>query len=174
MSRQNSDKLKIIPLGGVNGIGKNITCFEYGQDIIVVDCGLGFPEDNMLGVDLVIPDFSYLISNKDRVRALFLTHGHEDHIGAVPYFLKKLNIPVYGTLLTLGILEGKLEEHDILSDSVLNVVKAGQTVNSGCFSVEFIRVNHSIADACALINTDTLFLSLLFRYICVFRPGGET
>ena len=148
MPNKKTEKLRVIPLGGVNGIGKNITVFEYGPDMIVVDCGLAFPEDNMLGVDLVIPDMSYIESNKDKLRGLFITHGHEDHIGAVPYFLKKFDVPVYGTRLTLGIIEGKFEEHDI-SGADLVEVKAGQTIKAGAFSVEFIKVNHSIADACA-------------------------
>ena len=153
MPKTKTEKLRIIPLGGVNGIGKNITVFEYAQDMIVVDCGLAFPEDNMLGVDLVIPDMTYLEANRDKLRALFITHGHEDHIGAVPYFLKKLPVPVYGTRLTLGIIEGKLEEHDVQADDLLNEVSAGQTIKAGVFSVEFIKVNHSIADACALCIT---------------------
>ena len=152
MPNKKTEKLRVIPLGGVNGIGKNITVFEYGPDMIVVDCGLAFPEDNMLGVDLVIPDMSYIESNKDKLRGLFITHGHEDHIGAVPYFLKKFDVPVYGTRLTLGIIEGKFEEHDI-SGADLVEVKAGQTIKAGAFSVEFIKVNHSIADACALCIT---------------------
>ena len=152
MPNKKTEKLRVIPLGGVNGIGKNITVFEYGADMIVVDCGLAFPEDNMLGVDLVIPDMSYIESNKDKLRGLFITHGHEDHIGAVPYFLKKFDVPVYGTRLTLGIIEGKFEEHDI-SGADLVEVKAGQTIKAGAFSVEFIKVNHSIADACALCIT---------------------
>ena len=152
MPNKKTEKLRVIPLGGVNGIGKNITVFEYGPDMIVVDCGLAFPEDSMLGVDLVIPDMSYIESNKDKLRGLFITHGHEDHIGAVPYFLKKFDSPVYGTRLTLGIIEGKFEEHDISSANLVEV-KAGQTIKAGVFSVEFIRVNHSIADACALCIT---------------------
>ena len=152
MPNKKTEKLRVIPLGGVNGIGKNITVFEYGPDMIVVDCGLAFPEDSMLGVDLVIPDMSYIESNKDKLRGLFITHGHEDHIGAVPYFLKKFDSPVYGTRLTLGIIEGKFEEHYISSANLVGV-KAGQTINAGVFSVEFIRVNHSIADACALCIT---------------------
>jgi len=142
--------LKIIPLGGLNEIGKNITAFEYGNDIIVLDCGIAFPDEEMLGIDLVIPDFSYLIKNKDKVRALVITHGHEDHIGAIPFFLKEINVPVYGTRLTLGLVEHKLYEHNILSTTKLNKVSAGDTVRFGEITVEFIRTNHSIADACAI------------------------
>lgn len=147
---KNKKKLKIIPLGGLQEIGKNITVFEYGDDIIVVDCGLAFPEDEMLGIDMVIPDVSYLSKNKDKVRGIVLTHGHEDHIGALPYVLREINVPVYGTKLTLGLLEYKLEEHGMLSDVTLNVVQQGQTVDLGVFKVEFIRSTHSIADAVAL------------------------
>lgn len=143
-------KLKIIPLGGLNEIGKNMTVFEYGSDIIVVDCGLAFPDDEMFGVDLVIPDISYLIKNKDKVRGVVLTHGHEDHIGALPYFLKEINTPVYGTRLTLGLVEYKLREHNLVSQVALNRVTQGSTIKLGCFSIEFIRSNHSIADAVAL------------------------
>lgn len=143
-------KLKIFALGGLNEIGKNMTVLECGNDIIIVDCGIGFPDDDMLGVDLVIPDFTYISNNIDKVRGVFLTHGHEDHIGSLPYFLRSCNVPVYGTRLTLGILENKLAEHKLLSSARLNTVSAGSTVDVGCFSIEFIRVNHSIADACAL------------------------
>ncbi|MEG2004149.1 MAG: ribonuclease J, partial [Clostridia bacterium] len=147
--KEEKRKLRIIPLGGVDGIGKNITVFEFDNDIIIVDCGLAFPEDNMLGVDLVIPDTTYLEQNCEKIRGLFLTHGHEDHIGAVPYFLKKINVPIYGTRLTLGILEGKLEEHGLLETAKLNVVSAGDIITKGNFSVEFIRVTHSIPDSSA-------------------------
>ena len=143
-------KLRIFSLGGLNEIGKNITVLECDNDIIVVDCGIGFPDDDMLGVDLVIPDFSYLESNVDKIRGIFITHGHEDHIGSVPYFLRSMNVPVYGTKLSLGILENKLAEHKLLQSARLNTVSAGDKVSAGCFKVEFIRVNHSIADACAL------------------------
>ena len=147
---KNKKKLKVIPLGGLQEIGKNITVFEYGDDIIVVDCGLAFPEDEMLGIDLVIPDTTYLIKNKDKVRGIVLTHGHEDHIGALPYVLKDLNVPVYGTKLTLGLLEYKLEEHGMLSSVSLVTVAQGQTIDMGGFRVEFIRTTHSIADSVAL------------------------
>lgn len=143
-------KLKVIPLGGVQEIGKNITVFEYGEDIIVVDCGIIFPEDDMLGIDVVIPDFTYLSVNRHKIKGLILTHGHEDHIGAVPYFLREVNTPVYGTALTLGLLEYKLESHDLISSTKLNVVKAGETIRLGCFEIEFINSNHSIADSVAL------------------------
>lgn len=147
---KNKKKLKVIPLGGMQEIGKNITVFEYGEDIIVVDCGLAFPEDEMLGIDLVIPDVSYLVKNKEKVKGIVLTHGHEDHIGALPYVLKDINVPVYGTKLTLGLLEYKLEEHGMLSDITLEKVQEGQTIELGSFKVEFIRSTHSIADSVAL------------------------
>ena len=148
--KKKQPKLKIFALGGLNEIGKNMTVLECGNDIIIVDCGIGFPDDDMLGVDLVIPDFTYIVNNIDKVRGVFLTHGHEDHIGSLPYFLRTCNVPVYGTRLTLGILENKLAEHKLLQSARLNNVNAGDTVNAGCFKIEFIRVNHSIADACAL------------------------
>lgn len=144
------DNLKIIPLGGIEEIGKNITVFEYGNDIIIVDCGVAFPEDDMLGIDLVIPDFSYLEKNADKIRGLIITHGHEDHIGSIPYLLKKLNIPIYATKLTIGLIENKLEEHKLNASAKLNVVKQGQTIVLGKFRVEFIRSCHSIPDAVAL------------------------
>jgi len=143
--------LKIIPLGGLNEIGKNLYVFECSNDMFIVDCGLAFPDEDMLGVDIVIPDFSYLEKNRERFRGIILTHGHEDHIGALPYLLKKINVPVYGTRLTLGLVEGKLKEHGILNQCALNVVQPRQTVNMGCMGVEFVRVNHSIPDACALV-----------------------
>lgn len=143
-------KLRIIPLGGLNEIGKNMTVIEYGDDMIVVDCGLGFPEEDMLGIDLVIPDMTYLENNRDKLRGIFLTHGHEDHIGAIPYLLRTLNPPIYGTKLTLGIIKNKLAEFRLPWEPQLNVVNAGDTIRAGVFSVEFIRVNHSIADACCL------------------------
>ncbi|MBO4982789.1 MAG: ribonuclease J [Clostridia bacterium] len=142
--------VKVFSLGGLNEIGKNITVIECENDIIVVDCGIGFPDDDMLGIDLVIPDLTYLINNVEKIRGVFITHGHEDHIGSLPYFLKLMNVPVYGTKLSLGILENKLIEHKILQSAKLNTVSAGDKVSAGCFKVEFIRVNHSIADACAL------------------------
>ena len=143
-------KLRVIPLGGLSEIGKNITAIEYGEDIIVVDCGMGFPDEDMPGIDLVIPDISYLEANKDRLRGIFLTHGHEDHIGAVPYALRSINPPIYGTRLTLGIIKNKLEEHVLAHTPKLCEVKAGDVIEAGSMSVEFIHVNHSIADACAL------------------------
>ena len=146
-------KLKIFALGGLNEIGKNMTVIECGEDIIIVDCGIGFPDDDMLGVDLVIPDFTYIQNNIHKVRGVFLTHGHEDHIGSLPFFLRNCNVPVYGTKLTLGILENKLIEHKLLNSVKLNNVNAGDKVSVGCFKIEFIRVNHSIADACALAIT---------------------
>lgn len=141
--------LKIIPLGGLNEIGKNMYLYETGNDMFIIDCGLAFPDDDMLGVDLVIPDFTYVEKNKDKLRGIVLTHGHEDHIGGLAYLLKKVNAPVYGTRLTLALVEHKLREHGILSQCSLNVVQPRQTVKMGCMAVEFIRVNHSIPDACA-------------------------
>ncbi|MEA4815814.1 MAG: ribonuclease J [Lachnospiraceae bacterium] len=146
-------KLKVIPLGGLEEIGKNMTVLEYGQDIIVIDCGLAFPEDDMLGIDLVIPDVTYLIKNIDKVRGIILTHGHEDHIGALPYVLKTLNVPVFGTLLTRGLLENKLREHDMIDSTTLHTIVPGETIKLGCFKIEFIHTNHSIADAVALAIT---------------------
>ncbi len=143
-------KIKAFALGGIDEIGKNLYVIEYENDIIVVDCGLGFPDEDMPGVDLVIPDISYLEKNADRVRGIFITHGHEDHIGALPYVLRTLHVPVYGTRLTLGILESKLAEHKLDYQPSVNCVTAGDVIEAGAMSVEFIRVNHSIADACAL------------------------
>lgn len=146
----NNSKLKIIPLGGLEQIGMNITAFEYEDSIIVVDCGLSFPEDDMLGIDLVIPDVTYLKNNIDKVKGFFITHGHEDHIGAIPYVLKDINVPIYATKLTIGIIENKLREHNMLTKVKRKVVKYGQHINLGCFRVEFIKTNHSIQDAAAL------------------------
>ena len=142
--------VKIIPLGGLEQIGMNITAIEYKDTIIVVDCGLSFPDDDMLGIDLVIPDISYLLENKKKVKGLVITHGHEDHIGSIPYIEKQLNMPIYATKLTMGLIEYKLEEHNILSDVRRQVVSYGQTIQLGCMRVEFIRTNHSIADSAAL------------------------
>lgn len=149
----NKGKLCIIPLGGLDQIGMNITAFEYEDDIVVVDCGLAFPEDDMLGIDLVIPDTTYLEDNIDRVRGLVITHGHEDHIGAIPYVLQKINIPVYGTKLTMALIENKLEEHAMIDNVTRHVVSFGESVSFGRLKVEFIRTNHSITDACALAIT---------------------
>ena len=146
----NHSKLKIIPLGGLEQIGMNITAFEYEDSSIVVDCGLSFPEDDMYGIDLVIPDVTYLKDNIDKVKGFFITHGHEDHIGAIPYVLKEVNVPIYATKLTMGIIDHKLTEHNLLSKVKRKVVKYGQHINLGCFRVEFIKTNHSIQDAAAL------------------------
>ena len=139
--------VRIIPLGGLNEIGKNFTVIECANDMFIIDCGLAFPDSEMLGVDIVIPDFTYVEQNKEKLRGIVLTHSHEDHIGGLPYFLKKVNVPVYGTKLTLGLVEGKLKEHALLGDVKLNVVVPRQTVKLGCMAVEFLRVNHSIPDA---------------------------
>ena len=144
------DNLKIIPLGGLDEIGKNITVFEYGNEIVLVDCGLEFPEDDMLGVDLVIPDVTYLEKNKEKIKGLVVTHGHEDHIGAIPYILKQINIPIYATKLTIGLIKNKLEEHKLLSSTKLVTVEQGQTINFGSMRVEFIRSSHSIPDSVML------------------------
>ena len=149
-SRRSSSKLKIIPLGGLEQIGMNITAFEYEDSIVVVDCGLSFPEDDMLGIDLVIPDVTYLKENISKVKGFVITHGHEDHIGAIPYVLKEINVPIYATKLTIGIIDRKLEEHGMLKTVKRKVVKYGQHINLGCFRVEFIKTNHSIQDAAAL------------------------
>ena len=143
-------KVKIIPLGGLEQIGMNITAFEYEDSIIVVDCGLAFPTDDMLGIDLVIPDVTYLEHNIDKVKGFVITHGHEDHIGALPYILQKVNVPVYGTKLTIGLIENKLKEHNLMKSTKRKVIKHGQSINLGCFRIEFIKTNHSIADAAAL------------------------
>ena len=151
MKKQDSNaKIKIIPLGGMEQIGMNITAFEYEDSIIVVDCGLAFPSDDMLGIDLVIPDVTYLKQNIDKVKGFVITHGHEDHIGALPYILKEVNVPVYGTKLTIALIENKLKEHNLLKNTKRKVIKHGQSINLGCFRIEFIKTNHSIADASAL------------------------
>lgn len=145
-----NNKLKIIPLGGLEQIGMNITAFEYEDSIIVVDCGLSFPEDDMFGIDLVIPDVTYLKENIDKVKGFFITHGHEDHIGALPYILREVNVPIYATKLTMGIIDHKLEEHELLKKVKRKIVRYGQHINAGCFRIEFIKTNHSIQDAAAL------------------------
>ncbi len=152
MKQNNTDVkgVKIIPLGGLEQIGMNITAFEYEDSIIVVDCGLSFPEDDMLGIDLVIPDVTYLKENLSKVKGFVITHGHEDHIGALPYILRDINVPIYATKLTVGIIENKLKEHNLLKSTKRKVIKYGQSINLGCFRIEFIRSNHSIADATAL------------------------
>jgi len=147
---QKIKKVKITPLGGLLEIGKNLTVFEYGNDLIILDCGLAFPDDDMLGVDMVIPDITYLEKNADRIRGIVITHGHEDHIGAIPYVLKEINAPIFGTKLTLGILKNKLAEHFLLETTSLNEVNPGETFRLGAFNIEFIRSNHSIADAVAV------------------------
>lgn len=160
-ARKSTSKLKVIPLGGLGEVGRNMTAIEYEDDIIVIDCGLGFPDDDMLGIDLVIPDTTYLQKNAEKVRGILLTHGHEDHIGAIPYVLRSINVPIYGTPLSLGILNYKLIEHGLERTTSLRKVHAGDTVRLGVFSAEFIRVNHSIADSCA-IAVDTPVGKVLF------------
>ena len=142
--------LRVIPLGGLGEIGKNITAIEYEDEIIVIDCGISFPDEDMYGIDLVIPDVKYLLDNQEKVKGLFLTHGHEDHIGAIPYVLKQLNMPVYGTKLTIGLVESKLREHDMVSTTILVPIRPGELITLNKLSVEFIRVTHSIAESCAL------------------------
>ena len=147
---KNNKKLRIIPLGGIREIGKNLTVFETDNDMILVDCGVAFPEDDMPGIDAVIPDFTYILEHKDKLRAIVLTHGHEDHIGALPYFLKEVNVPIYGTKLTLALVEKKLEDFNLAASANLQVVKHSEMIKKGDFCIEFIRTNHSIADASAL------------------------
>ena len=149
-SKAEPKPIKISFLGGLNEVGKNMTLFEYGEDMFLVDCGLAFPDQDMLGVDLVLPDFTYVERNADRIRGIVITHGHEDHIGAIPYVLKEINVPIYATKLTIGIIDRKLEEHGMLKTVKRKVVKYGQHINLGCFRVEFIKTNHSIQDAAAL------------------------
>lgn len=149
-TKTGNEKVRIIPLGGLEQIGMNITAFETDDSIIVVDCGLAFPEDDMLGVDLVIPDVTYLKDHREKVKGFVITHGHEDHIGALPYILKELNVPVYATKLTMAIIENKLKEHNLLGVVRRKVVTYGQYINLGDFRIEFIRTNHSIADSAAL------------------------
>ena len=144
-----AEKLKIISLGGLNEIGKNLTVYEYGNDIVVVDCGMGFPDDDMYGIDVVIPDVSYLIKNQSKIRGIFITHGHEDHIGAIPYVLRSINAPIYATRMSAGLIQLKLEEHHLVSKTKMITCEAGDVIQAGKFSIEFIHVNHSIADAVA-------------------------
>lgn len=143
-------KVKIIPLGGLGEIGKNLTVFEYEDEIVIIDCGMSFPDEELLGIDLVLPDITYLLRNKHKIKGFFITHGHEDHIGGLPYVLKQINVPIYATKLTLGLIESKLEEHNILSDCTLNMVKPGDIIETGNFNIEFIRTNHSIADSVSI------------------------
>ena len=173
MKKQNNGKLRIIPLGGLEQIGMNITAFEYEDSIVVVDCGLAFPEDDMLGIDLVIPDVTYLKDNISKVKGFVITHGHEDHIGALPYVLKEINIPIYTTKLTMGIIENKLKEHNLLRGTKRKVVRHGQSINLGKFRIEFIKTNHSIQDASALesihrqvlLSTQETSRLIILRYL---------
>ena len=150
MNNVNNSKLRIIPLGGLEAIGMNITAFEFEDSIVVVDCGLSFPTEDMLGIDLVIPDITYLKDNIDKVKGFVFTHGHEDHIGAIPYVFKDINAPIYATKLTMGLIDSKLKEHGMTKTIKRKVVKHGQSINLGQFRIEFIKTNHSIEDACAL------------------------
>lgn len=143
-------KLKVIPLGGLGEVGKNITAFEYEDEIIVIDCGLSFPDEELYGIDLVIPDVTYLVKNKEKIKGFYITHGHEDHIGALPYVLRQINAPIYGTKLTMGLIKSKLEEHGIRNDCTLNIVKPGDFIELDKIKIEFIRTNHSIADSCSI------------------------
>ncbi len=152
-NKPKASPIRITPLGGLDEIGKNITLYEYENDMFLVDCGMSFPDEDTPGIDIVIPDFSYLVKNKDKIKGLVLTHGHEDHIGAIPYLLKNFNLPIYGTRLTLGLVEGKLREHNLINTASLHTVKPGDTIRLGAFSVEFINVNHSIPDAVAVAVT---------------------
>ena len=150
--KESRPSLKVIPIGGLSEIGKNMTLLEYEDQILIIDCGMSFPEDEMYGIDIVIPDFTYLMENREKIVGMVITHGHEDHIGAIPYLLKNINIPVYGTRLTLGLVENKLKEHQIYGD--LRTIKAGDKLKLGCFNIEPIRMTHSIADAiCLAIDT---------------------
>lgn len=168
--RRKKSSIKIIPLGGVGEIGKNMTAVEYNNQIVIIDAGTTFPDETMLGVDIVIPDFTYLEQNKEKIKGLFITHGHEDHIGAVPYLLKKINTRVYSTRLTTGLIEGKLEEHGIDSYS-LKTVSQGQTIRIGDFDIEFIAVNHSIPDSCAIaLHTDLGVILFTGDYKVDFQP----
>ena len=173
MKQENKqNKVKIIPLGGLEQIGMNMTAFEYEDSIIVVDCGLAFPGDDMLGIDLVIPDVTYLKNNLDKVKGFVITHGHEDHIGALPYVLKDVPAPVYGTKLTIGLIENKLKEHNMMKTVRRKVVRHGQSINLGCFRIEFVTTNHSIADASpwrslrrpGLLSTQAISRSITHRY----------
>ncbi|HEY5525843.1 MAG TPA: ribonuclease J, partial [Clostridium sp.] len=147
---KSKSKVKVIPLGGLGEVGKNITAFEYENEIVIIDCGLTFPDEELYGIDIVIPDITYLLRNKDKVKGFFITHGHEDHIGGLPYVVKQFNAPIYGTKLTLGLIESKLKEHNMLNDCTLNMVKPGDFVEIGNFKIEFIRTNHSIADSVSI------------------------
>ena len=153
MKNTNNSKLKIIPLGGLEAIGMNITAFEYRDSIVVVDCGLSFPTEDMLGIDLVIPDVTYLKENIEKVKGFVFTHGHEDHIGAIPYVFKEISAPIYATKLTMGLIDSKLKEHNMTKIVKKKVVKHGQSINLGQFRIEFIKTNHSIQDASALASS---------------------
>lgn len=150
LATKKNNKLKIIPLGGLGEVGKNLTVFEYKKDIIIVDCGITFPDETMYGIDIVLPDFTYLVNNKDRIKGIVVTHGHEDHIGAIPYLLKEMNLPIYATKLTVGLIDNKLNEHGLLRSTERNIIKPKDRIDLGGFNIEFIRVNHSIADSVAL------------------------
>ena len=150
MINKKKSNIKVIPLGGLGEIGKNLTVFEYEDEIVIIDCGMSFPDEELYGIDLIIPDITYLLRNKDKIKGFFITHGHEDHIGGLPYVLKQINVPIYGTKLTLGLIESKLQEHKMLHDCTLNIVKPGDIIEIGSFKIEFIRTNHSIADSVSI------------------------
>ena len=167
--------VRIVFLGGLNEIGKNITLFECDGDMFLLDCGMAFPDGDMLGVDLVIPDFTYVERNKDKIKGVVLTHGHEDHIGSLPYLLRKVNLPIYGTALTLGLVESKLKEHNLAAKAKLHTVKPGQRIKLGCMSIEFIHVNHSIPDSVAIAihsPAGTIIHTGDFKIDCTPTTGG--
>ena len=171
----NDAKIKIIPLGGLEQIGMNITAFEFNDNIVVVDCGQSFPDEEMLGIDCVIPDIEFLRENKKKIKGFVITHGHEDHIGALPFVLKEINAPVYATKLTMGIIEGKLVEHELMDVVKRKVVKFGQSIHLGDFRIEFIKTNHSIADAAALaIHTPAGVIIHTGDYLSRLFPNGHS